>query len=105
LSARAHRLVPDYRCSGHEQATLEIEFLHQTLGQYVTPTAKETLNDIYSSISETFTSRGDNNQLQRELEELKKILFEARRATSGHYLCFKASKTTKPRKDDAKATV
>jgi exocyst complex component 2 len=91
--------------SCHCQATLEIEFLHQTLGQYVTSTAKETLNDIYSSISETFTSRGDSGDLQRELEELKKILFEARRATSGHYLCFKPPKAAKARREDSKVTV
>jgi exocyst complex component 2 len=87
------------------QATLEIEFLHQTLGQYVTAHAKDILNDIYTSISQTFTRRNDSGNLQRELEDLKKILFEARRATSGHYLCFKPVKTVKAKKDGGKVSV
>lgn len=99
----AFGLITKMSMGGMLTATLEIEFLHQTLGQYVTADTKDILNDIYTSISQTFTRRNDSGDLQRELEDLKKILFEARRATSGHYLCFKPIKTAKAKKDEGKA--
>lgn len=99
------------------QATLEIEFMHQTLMAYVTPTATTVLTDIYSTISKAYarpSGSGSGDELQRELEGVKKTLYDSRKATQVEYICFRATKKSssssssrksdpdKPRKDSGK---
>lgn len=78
------------------QATLEIEFLHQTLVQYVSPAASKTLAAIYNSISAAYSRRpggaAGGESLQKELEGVKKTLHDSRRATAIEFLCFKPTK-------------
>ena len=74
------------------QATLEMEFLHQTLNTHVSPSADSTLQEIYKIISAAYrpgNSGGEANELQRELEQLKLTLTQARRATALQFLCFR----------------
>jgi len=83
------------------KATLEIEFMHQTLSQHVSPTADQTLQSIYKTISQSYYRRPTPNsasELQAELEGLKRTLVASRRATALQFLCFrratKSSSTT-----------
>ena len=78
------------------QATLEIEFLHQTMLRFVTPAAEKRLSEVYSSISEAYVRRpGDN--MQSQLEGVKKTLGETRKATQIDFLCFRKEKDRAPK--------
>ncbi|KAF8886545.1 exocyst complex component sec5 [Infundibulicybe gibba] len=74
-SLRCFRQVKRFGMGGMLRATLEIEFMHQTLGRYVTPAAAKTLSELL------LAQAGDEN-LQANLDGVKKILAETRRATT-----------------------
>lgn len=82
------------------QATLEIEFMHQTLARYVSPTATKTLSELYNKISMAYARRPGDENLQGHLDNVKKILAESRRATSIEFMCFRQPKE----KSGSKAT-
>ncbi len=77
------------------KATLEIEFMHQTLSRYVTATAARTLSDVYNKISQAYQRRSGDESLQNHLDNVKRTLAETRRATGIEFLCFRpnSSKT------------
>lgn len=83
------------------QATLEIEFMHQTLSRYVTTSADQTLSEIYTKISQAYARRPGDENLQAHLDGVKKTLADTRRATARQFLCFKQ---TKERSKEAVAT-
>lgn len=59
--------------------------------RFVTPTAEKKLSEVYTSISESYVRRpGDN--MQSQLEGVKKTLGETRRATQIDFLCFRKEK-------------
>ena len=103
--------VPAFNMGGMLQATLEIEFVHQTMAQYVSPHAAATLKRVYETISERYSSSaagmpGDMNQgqlLQRELEGVKETLVASRRATALEFLCFRRPKGEAESKSPSKA--
>jgi exocyst complex component 2 len=74
------------------KATLEIEFLHQSLNPYVTPAANENLTKIYDTISQSYRRQKSSDDFHRELEGLKKLLGESRKSTGLETLCFKGKK-------------
>ena len=74
------------------KATLEIEFLHQSVNPYVTPTANENLTKIYDTISQAYRRQKSSDDFHRELEGLKKLLGESRKATGLETVCFKVKK-------------
>ncbi|EGG04385.1 uncharacterized protein MELLADRAFT_37367 [Melampsora larici-populina 98AG31] len=88
--------VERFGMGGMLQATLEIEFVHQTLTAYVTPEADQTLQSIYKKISlayqRTPNLEGSNEVLQNELEALKRTLQSSRRTTALAFVCFKKPK-------------
>lgn len=75
------------------QATLEIEFMHQTLTKYVTPSAAKTLSELYNKISQAYARKSGDENLQTHLDGVKKTLAETRRATGIEFLCFRQTKT------------
>lgn len=84
--------VTSFGMGGMLQATLEMEFLHQTLNTHVLPGADATLQEIYKIISAAYrpaNTGGEANELQKELEQLKLTLTQARRATALQFLCFR----------------
>ncbi|CAA7268370.1 unnamed protein product [Cyclocybe aegerita] len=89
---RCFRQVRRFGMGGMLRATLEIEFLHQTLGRYVTPAAAKTLSDLYNRISQAYARRPGDENLQANLDGVKKILGETRRATGIEFLCFKQAR-------------
>lgn len=76
----------------HLQATLEIEFLQQTLGRYVSPPAAKTLAELYTKVSHAYVRRPGDENLQNNLDSVKRTLAESRRATGIEFMCFRAPK-------------
>jgi len=74
------------------QATLEIEFMHQTLSRYVTQSAARTLSELYNKISQAYARRPGDENLQSNLDGVKKTLADTRRATGIEFLCFRQNK-------------
>ncbi|TFK49428.1 hypothetical protein OE88DRAFT_1703099 [Heliocybe sulcata] len=83
-------------------ATLEIEFLHQTVNRYVTSTAEKTLSDLYQKISQAYSRRPGDENLQAHLDGVKKTLADTRRATGIEFLCFRQTKERSDKGRDGK---
>ena len=66
--------------------------MHQTLSRYVTPSAADTLSKLYNKISQAYTRKSGDENLQMHLDGVKKTLAETRRATGIEFLCFRQSK-------------
>jgi len=74
--------IERFGMGGMLQATLEIEFLHQTLSMHVSPEADVKLQDIYKTISQAYYRRPSSDgaaELQHELQELKRTLVSSRK--------------------------
>ena len=70
------------------QATLDVEFMAQTLNNYTTDRASEIQSQIYLALDE----RTDNEaraQLQGELPEMRSTLKRLREGTKGEFGCFR----------------
>ena len=66
--------------------------MHQTLSRYVTPTAAKTLSEVYNKISQAYSRRPGDENLQNNLDGVKKTLADSRRATGIEFLCFRQTK-------------
>jgi exocyst complex component 2 len=66
--------------------------MHQTLSRYVTPSAAKTLSELYNKISQAYARRAGDENLQSNLDGVKKTLAETRRATGIEFLCFRQTK-------------
>lgn len=93
---RCFKQVKRFGMGGMLRATLEIEFMHQTLSRYVTSSAAKTLQDLYNKISQAYARRPGDENLQSHLDGVKKTLADTRRATGIEFLCFRATKERKP---------
>ena len=91
---RCFKQVPRFGMGGMLRATLEIEFMHQTLGRYVSANAAKQLQELYTNISKAYAKRPGDEGLQGSLDEVKRTLSETRRATGIEFLCFRATKAT-----------
>ncbi|CCA74454.1 related to Exocyst complex component Sec5 [Serendipita indica DSM 11827] len=87
------RQVKRFGMGGMLLATLEIEFMHQTVVLYVNETSNRTLTEIYTTISKAYVRRpGADENLQRELEGVKETLKNTRRITALEFKCFRKPK-------------
>ncbi|KAA1476584.1 hypothetical protein DENSPDRAFT_807414 [Dentipellis sp. KUC8613] len=100
---RCFRQVKRFGMGGMLRATLEIEFMHQTLSRYVPPPAAKTLADLYTTISQAYARRPGDENLQAHLDGVKRTLADTRRATGIEFLCFRANKERKREKEGAGA--
>ncbi|KAI9727332.1 MAG: hypothetical protein M1828_006951 [Chrysothrix sp. TS-e1954] len=88
----AFKLRPKYTLSSLMQATLDVEFLAQTLGNYTTAKAGEIQSGIYLALDE----RTDNEaraKLQSGLPEMRATLKRLRERTQGEFGCFRRQKS------------
>ncbi|KAL9069362.1 MAG: hypothetical protein Q9157_006185 [Trypethelium eluteriae] len=76
------------------QATLDLEFLAQTLVVYTTEKASSVQTQIYKELDERTDSEA-RGSLQRELPEMKKTLKSLRERTRGEFACFKRQRGRK----------
>ena len=74
------------------QATLDIEFLHQTLSDYLSPKAEETLHGIYNLVENKYDKSAGADSLKRELNGVKQSLMECKQNTKGQFACFRKAK-------------
>ena len=70
------------------QATLDVEFVAQTLSQYTTKAASEIQSRLYVALDER-TTKDASKELQGELPEMRIILKRLREGTRSEFLCFK----------------
>lgn len=87
----AFRKRPRYPLEALMQATLDVEFVAQTLSHYTTDRASELQSQIYQELD----SRTDNDaraRLQSELPEMRSVLKKLREASKSEFACFKKPK-------------
>ncbi|WVQ85992.1 hypothetical protein IAT38_008160 [Cryptococcus sp. DSM 104549] len=84
--------IPKYGTGGMLTATLEIEFFHQSVNQYVNAQANDTLSKIYDTISQAYRRQKSSDDFDRELDGLRKLLSASRKATGMETLCFRPMK-------------
>ncbi|TFK71888.1 hypothetical protein BDN72DRAFT_837032 [Pluteus cervinus] len=92
---RCFRQVTRFGMGGMLRATLEIEFMHQVLGRYVTNSAARTLSELYNKISQAYARRPGDENLQSNLDGVKRTLAETRKATGIEFLCFRQNKSSR----------
>ncbi len=66
--------------------------MHQTLSRYVTSNTAKMLSDLYTKISLAYARRPGDENLQSNLDGVKRTLSETRRRTGIEFLCFRAMK-------------
>ena len=89
-----------YNLAALMQATLDVEFLAQTMDNYTTKKAADVQGEIYQALDE----RTDNDarmELQSGLPEMKAILKRLRERTKGEFGCFRKARKSrsKPAED------
>jgi exocyst complex component 2 len=70
------------------QATLDTEFISQTLTLYATEEASNVQSQIYVELDRRTTNEA-RTQLQAELGEMRVVLKKLRDRTKGEFACFK----------------
>lgn len=89
---RCFMQVKRFGMGGMLRATLEIEFMHQTLSRYVTSNTAKMLSDLYTKISQAYARRPGDENLQSNLDGVKRTLSDTRRRTGIEFLCFRVTK-------------
>lgn len=89
VALEAFKRIGRFGTGGMLTATLEIEFLNQSVGAFLTPHAKEVFSQVYDIISQGYRRQGAPEALQRDLDAMRKLLSESRRGTGVETLCFR----------------
>ncbi|KAJ3946333.1 Exocyst complex component S5 [Colletotrichum fioriniae] len=87
----AFRTRQRYTLEALMQATLDVEFVAQTLSQYTTDRASALQSEIYQELD----GRTDNDaraRLQSELPEMRSVLKRLREASKNEFTCFRKIK-------------
>lgn len=87
----AFQQPPRYTLPALMQATLDVEFIAQTLTQYTTDRATELQGQIYQ-ILDTRTDNEAREMLQNELPEMRSVLKRLRDGSRGEFACFKKAR-------------
>jgi exocyst complex component 2 len=88
LSAFKDRKPNNYTLPALMQATLDTEFIAQTMAQYVTKKATDTQSEIYMELDRR-TNNESRVQLPKELGEMRIVLKRLREGSRGTFGCFK----------------
>lgn len=80
-----------YPLAGLMQATLDVEFVAQTMSQYTTKKASDIQSEIYIQLDRG-TTPDASKRLQGELPEMRQVLKRLREGTRSEFLCFKREK-------------
>lgn len=91
------KLRPKYDLGALMQATLDVEFVAQTLSQYTTERASGLQSEIYSML-DSRTDDAARARLQGELPGMRDVLKKLRDLSRNEFACFK-----KPRKSQGGA--
>jgi exocyst complex component 2 len=82
------------------QATLDTEFIAQTMSQYSTEDASAVQSQIYVELDQRTTHEA-RARLQSELGEMRGILKRLREKTKGEFACFRKTKSNTGQKPSA----
>jgi exocyst complex component 2 len=74
--------------------------MHQTISRYVTSNTAKMLADLYTKISLAYARRPGDENLQSNLDGVKRTLSDTRRRTGIEFLCFRATKEKATEKGD-----
>jgi exocyst complex component 2 len=88
LSAFKDRKPNSYTLPALMQATLDTEFMSQTMQQYATKKATDTQSEIYMELDRR-TNNESRAQLQKELGDMRIVLKRLREGSRGTFGCFK----------------
>ena len=83
--------LPTCSVSALMQATLDVEFLSQTLAPYTTEKASQVQTDIYQVLDQK-TDNAARVKLQEELPSLRNVLKRLREGTRAEFACFRRGK-------------
>lgn len=103
LTHISHTHLTAFKGRGHYtllalmQATLDVEFLAQTLNNYTTDKASEVQSSIYVALDER-TDNEARGRLQAELPEMRGVLKRLRTGTQGEFGCFRRERTGRTRR-------
>jgi len=86
------------------QATLDVEFVAQTLTQYTTDSAGKMQGQIYAELDQR-TDDDTRARLQAELPEMRSVLKRLRDATKTEFACFRKMKTSGSRQAGSRDTI
>ncbi|KAI9737856.1 MAG: hypothetical protein M1834_009226 [Cirrosporium novae-zelandiae] len=89
---------PQYTLPALMQATLDVEFIAQTLTQYTTDKASECQSKIYLELDRR-TTNDARARLQNQLPEMKATLKSLREKTRSEFACFKRPRSHRERSD------
>jgi exocyst complex component 2 len=81
-----------YTLSALMQATLDVEFVAQTLSQYTTEKVGEIQSAIYQELDKG-TDNDARTKLQSELPEMRAVLKRLREGSRSEFACFKKVRT------------
>lgn len=76
------------------QATLDVEFVAQTLSQYTTDRAGEMQSQIYQELDKG-TDNDARTKLQTELPEMRAVLKRLREVSRSEFSCFKKMRSSR----------
>lgn len=85
---KAFQSRPKYSLPALMQATLDTEFIAQTMSQFVTEEASSIQSQIYLELDRR-TNNDARTKLQTELGEMRSILKRLRERTRGEFACFR----------------
>ena len=83
---------PEYTLAALMQATLDTEFIAQTLSQYSTDESSMVQSQIYVELDQRTTHEA-RAKLQAELGEMRGVLKNLRERTKGEFACFRKQRT------------
>ncbi|KAL3428374.1 exocyst complex component sec5 [Phlyctema vagabunda] len=86
-----------YTLAALMQATLDVEFVAQTLSQYTTDRASEMQSQIYQELDKG-TDNDARTKLQAELPEMRAVLKKLREGSRSEFACFKKERKRTERK-------
>lgn len=87
----AFRARSNYTLGGLMQATLDTEFIAQTLSHYSTDEASNIQSQIYVELDKRTTNEA-RQKLQAQLGEMRVVLKRLRDRTKGEFACFRRSR-------------
>ena len=96
LEAFSNRKPEKYTLPALMQATLDTEFIAQTMSQYATSKASDTQSEIYQVLDKR-TSNDARAKLQQELGEMRITLKKLRDGSRGSFGCFKRQRQERGR--------
>ncbi|KAI5295559.1 hypothetical protein KEM52_000995 [Ascosphaera acerosa] len=89
---------PRYSLAALMQATLDTEYIAQTLSQYTSDEASQAQSRIYLELDRRTDSDARAN-LQSELGEMRNVLKRLRESTKGEFACFRRGLDVQPGSD------